>query len=319
VTNSTDAIHRALTHKILTGQYAVGSKLPTCRGLAIELGVNRNTISKVYQALAREGIVQVRHGLGVFVSRAERSPTVPMPGVRTQLLAAAREAKLLGMDMEAFLQAATEIAGGLFEPRQLAIAFVECNKYDAESLARELEAEVSCPMQPIVLSALERAPDAIAEGYDVICTTLGHLAAVNKALGMAKEKVVAVQSTPKTDVLFQIAHGHSGATIGVICETPATQQYLLSAVGMLHDGQIRACLLADKDGILEMGRSVDLMIDVPSCHTEVGRLLPSIPILTVTFCIDSKSLAPLRERILMLREGDGFAEMQSTSFRKETE
>ena len=49
---------------IASGQLHPGSKLPTIRQLARDLGVARGTVNKVYDALVRDGLVETagRHG-----------------------------------------------------------------------------------------------------------------------------------------------------------------------------------------------------------------------------------------------------------------
>ena len=53
---------------IASGQLRAGTKLPTIRQLAHDLGVARGTVNKVYDALAREGLIQTagRHGTTVL-------------------------------------------------------------------------------------------------------------------------------------------------------------------------------------------------------------------------------------------------------------
>jgi DNA-binding transcriptional regulator YhcF (GntR family) len=43
---------------IVSGQLPVGSTLPPIRHLATDLGLARDTVSKVYEALARDGLVE---------------------------------------------------------------------------------------------------------------------------------------------------------------------------------------------------------------------------------------------------------------------
>lgn len=50
-----------------------GDRLPSVRELARELAVNQNTILRVYERLVGEGLLEMRHGQGTFVSsRAKR-------------------------------------------------------------------------------------------------------------------------------------------------------------------------------------------------------------------------------------------------------
>jgi GntR family transcriptional regulator len=51
-----------------TGALAAGERLPSVRELARELAVNQNTILKVYERLSAEGLLEMRHGSGTFVS-----------------------------------------------------------------------------------------------------------------------------------------------------------------------------------------------------------------------------------------------------------
>ena len=44
-----------------------GDKLPSCRQLAIELGVNPNTVAKAYSVLEAEGYIKVLNKKGVYV------------------------------------------------------------------------------------------------------------------------------------------------------------------------------------------------------------------------------------------------------------
>ena len=46
--------------------------MPSVRQLGRELGVNQNTILKVYERLTAEGLLQMRHGEGTFVAEKLR-------------------------------------------------------------------------------------------------------------------------------------------------------------------------------------------------------------------------------------------------------
>lgn len=65
-------LRNRLIYLIASGKFSTGDKLPTVRELAVELGVNYNTVSKVYQDIERDGYIVSRRGRGTFV--AERGP-----------------------------------------------------------------------------------------------------------------------------------------------------------------------------------------------------------------------------------------------------
>ena len=54
--------------RILQGEWHAGERIPSIRELAIELGVNPNTVTRSYQALLDWGIVANQRGRGYFVS-----------------------------------------------------------------------------------------------------------------------------------------------------------------------------------------------------------------------------------------------------------
>jgi GntR family transcriptional regulator len=60
-------------HGIETGALRPGEQLPGIRPLAEELVINPNTVAKAYRELEHEGIVEIRHGAGAFVSATARA------------------------------------------------------------------------------------------------------------------------------------------------------------------------------------------------------------------------------------------------------
>jgi len=50
------------------GSLKAGERLPSVRQLAQELTVNQNTILRVYERLSADGLLEMRHGDGTFVS-----------------------------------------------------------------------------------------------------------------------------------------------------------------------------------------------------------------------------------------------------------
>ena len=55
-------------HAIETGALRSGEQLPGIRPLAEELVMNPNTVAKAYRELEHQGVIELRHGAGAFVS-----------------------------------------------------------------------------------------------------------------------------------------------------------------------------------------------------------------------------------------------------------
>jgi len=64
-------VRRRLIYYIVSGQFSVGEQLPTVRELASQLGINYNTVNKVYQDLERDGYIVTKRGKGTFVAELD--------------------------------------------------------------------------------------------------------------------------------------------------------------------------------------------------------------------------------------------------------
>src|ERR1700742_1199609 len=52
------------------GSLAPGARLPTMRQVAVQLGIDLNTVQRAYSDLEREGILAMVQGRGSFVAKA---------------------------------------------------------------------------------------------------------------------------------------------------------------------------------------------------------------------------------------------------------
>lgn len=72
---------------IASGELAAGTKLPTVRHLAADLGLAVNTAARVYRELEADGLIATQGRRGSFVSSR-----VTVPGSRSDVAVRAREA-----------------------------------------------------------------------------------------------------------------------------------------------------------------------------------------------------------------------------------
>ena len=56
-----------IRERILEGEWQAGERIPSIRELAIDLGVNPNTVTKSYQVLLDRKIIENQRGRGYFV------------------------------------------------------------------------------------------------------------------------------------------------------------------------------------------------------------------------------------------------------------
>lgn len=74
--NDKDPIYRQLRDRllemILEGVYNDGDALPSVRQVSSELRINPITVSKAYQTLVEDELVEKRRGLGMYVTEGAR-------------------------------------------------------------------------------------------------------------------------------------------------------------------------------------------------------------------------------------------------------
>jgi GntR family transcriptional regulator len=62
-----------IRHAVDTGILQRGDQLPGIRTLAEEIVVSHNTVAKAYSELEHEGLLEIRHGSGAYISAKSRS------------------------------------------------------------------------------------------------------------------------------------------------------------------------------------------------------------------------------------------------------
>jgi DNA-binding transcriptional regulator YhcF (GntR family) len=63
-----EQVRSQLAHQVATGELVVGTRLPTVRRLAADLGLAVNTVARAYRELEQSGLIETRGRAGTFVS-----------------------------------------------------------------------------------------------------------------------------------------------------------------------------------------------------------------------------------------------------------
>ncbi|MFI1422811.1 FadR/GntR family transcriptional regulator [Streptomyces sp. NPDC020731] len=88
------AIER-ITAMIREGELEPGERLPTERDLAARLGISRSSMREAIRALTVLGVVEARHGSGIYVTRLEAGDLLETFGVMADLSRGPRLVELL--------------------------------------------------------------------------------------------------------------------------------------------------------------------------------------------------------------------------------
>jgi DNA-binding transcriptional regulator YhcF (GntR family) len=80
-----DQLRTQIIDAIRAGRLPPGTRLPTVRDLAGELGLAVNTVARAYRELEAAGIVETRRRHGTFVARADPSDAAMAAAARAYL------------------------------------------------------------------------------------------------------------------------------------------------------------------------------------------------------------------------------------------
>ncbi|MCP9887010.1 GntR family transcriptional regulator [Cyanobium sp. ATX 6A2] len=80
-------LYNQVCFAIAARHYPPGHRLPSTRQLAMQTGLHRNTISKVYRQLETDGVVEAMAGSGIYVRNQQQPRQIkPPPGPRNRVL-----------------------------------------------------------------------------------------------------------------------------------------------------------------------------------------------------------------------------------------
>lgn len=88
--------------------YKYDDKLPSCRALATELGINPNTVQRAYNVLEEEGYIRTIPKKGVYVSYCDTSNNTLSNEIADYL----RKLKTLNVSYESIIKILDSIYGG---------------------------------------------------------------------------------------------------------------------------------------------------------------------------------------------------------------
>ncbi len=92
---------------ILSGSLKADDRIPSVREYGADIGVNPNTVMRVYEKLTADGIIYNKRGIGYFVSQEAREKildTQRAEFLAKEVPAIRRRLELLGLDAKVFNQ-----------------------------------------------------------------------------------------------------------------------------------------------------------------------------------------------------------------------
>ncbi len=297
---SVGEIEKLLEARIRRGDYPIGARLPTIRQLAAQLGVNKYSAERAYQALKRKGYLDLTRGRGAFVRQIDPPAAAADTRWLLKLDHVLEEARANQLTRELVLKEIHASVDRIFGQARdhSRVAFIECNPADVQMLTDQISDAVQHPLEGVLLSDFLNQPEEMARQFDLIVTTFFHLGEVSWALDeQMRPKVVGVLAKPTHDTLLHIARLRA-ATIGLVVTLASTIDNLVHIIHTYHptatilpvqvDDEPRMKMLLDK---------ADAIIVTRVTYERLLHYQPRVPVIVVTFTVDQQSLDFLSTRI----------------------
>jgi GntR family transcriptional regulator len=299
-------LKQILEYQIAIGNYPKGSTLPGVRGLALALGVNKNTVSRAYVELRREGLVESVKGKGVVVVNrpASKDRAAVAEEFSERVTPLIQQALWLGLEPARIREVLARIVDGLDVSRFPRVAYVECNAFDAGSLAEELTAQLSIPFEAVVLPPSPAQGSLRLREFDLVVTPLFHLQEVAAAMQDCPGQIEGVLLTPDVEVMLEIARLDSHVTLGLVA-LGDRKRSVASLADLLrsHTGaRVLACAIYETAALQTIFSQADLIVDTLACHEQLMQLSPPKKVLTLRFSVDRQSVDYLGYRIRLLQQ-----------------
>jgi GntR family transcriptional regulator len=203
-----------IKHLILTGNFEVGSRLPSIRAMAGFLRVNRNTIARVFTELEREGFVESRRGSGVYVVEP---PVDEAEFKRHEVLERVMDlAAAQGVSVEELGYALLARTG--VEPQEKTpILFVECTSAGLDQLSAELEEQLPVEVDKVLVEDLPaRLSGEEDPPWRMAVTTFFHVHEVQEVMEPRGIETVALLAEANLKSLQRLTELPAGTPVAVV-------------------------------------------------------------------------------------------------------
>lgn len=242
-----DDVYTALLEQIGSGAIEVGTKLPSCRAIADDLGSNPSTVNRAIRRLARHGLVRTEPRRGTFLVNAGAGPTLSSAEAETAIRDAVLKARRAGF-ATAQIREMFEAALGLGGRHHGVIGFVECNEFDVHRMTTLIENATGVALKPILIDDLTEDWENQVEA---LAAPIFHLADLAE-IGVDLDKVVELNLVPSSGALRELATVPANAAVGIVAPTPRGVERMKALVSQYYTGAILTPDLSNPDALAEL-------------------------------------------------------------------
>jgi DNA-binding transcriptional regulator YhcF (GntR family) len=311
--NNAARARSVLRDAIQSGVYSRGSQLPSTRELAVQLGINRNTATKIYSELARENLVELP---------ANRPPIVigdgtPVPeNVFYQRMNAALEmilleSQLIGLAPADTTRMLTQIADDFFASYRAPRIFVaECNEIEARAYAQELTTRLDSVVRPVLLDQLGQIV-----ARDIVVTPFFHLNEAREHLNGRTDHLIGLVVSANSSDIARIATTVSTGPLGIVAVNLTAADRLRRLLGFQIDVPMVTAGVNQPETLEAMRGTVECIACTVRADKATWRRMPDVPFLLVRYHIDERSIEQVRITVQRLGQSQAFASVNDNDTR----
>ena len=210
----------AILSRIESGELAPGDKLPTVRAMAAATNLAAGTVRHAYDALMRDGAVDMAQGRGTFVragAQGAGSRQKQAMAAIESMLDRLEELEFTPREVSMYLSLALRQRGAA---RKLTpVAVVDCNPESVRQVALQLSHFSGVELSEFLLDDVRRATGEVLADYPLIVTTLTHGHELQALLGGRQEAIGKVVLSPSAETIMDLSRIEAGPGVAIYCET----------------------------------------------------------------------------------------------------
>lgn len=268
-----DLLRGRILGGIHSGHLDGGDRAPTYREIAGETGLDLRAVSRVYAALEREGLVEVRGRQGVFIASQERIGGRVLQETARWLVSVLREAWTRQIHLPDFPDFVRECIA----TAEVSCACIESTEDQLDTICHELRRDFGFRSEPVhadrlvpIQAGSARIPEELRRA-DFLVTTAFHAAAVRRIARALDKPLVVVRLNPA--IVRALERRVATGEMTVICLDPRFLERVRLVVGGEHAERIRGVLASDTETI----RRLDPRVPVLISHAARARLGDAAP------------------------------------------